>query len=470
MKRIVIQMIAVVALSALQTKGETTVYFSDSFDRANRANLNASSSGKSGILGALDWSVNNIPGTATVDINGYALRINESTSSGGAIVWPDHNFTEPTGEFWVSTVIGYTSSGGNGRTAGFGIGQTLADLTGATFGYPTSAGSPPADVYVSYDNIGTDKNIYIVTNRSVAATIPLVASLPDTLSAHFTFDDMNAGSALNYEVFLDGVSIYSGSTVWSGTDENYISLMANTTLDSKFSRFVVSDDIVLFSDDMERFTATGVAPSAGAYAEYRYNSMATVRDEGTATPFGTDNQYIEVKDDDINVGVSFMSQEFPETRAALSTYSFDFYEPSTGGGSGILVGYSRLYHNLATAYARISLRLTDGTVGQLSTGSGTYDLDTAYRLTMIFNDTDNTVDYEYGSIAPQVADIWLQKLDGTNPKLIGTRSAANSRAHYSVGFITFKSDLQDIYVDNIDFSMGAILTFPPPRGTVLKIM
>ena len=37
-------------------------------------------------------------------------------------------------------------------------------------------------------------------------------------------NDFNAGSTLDYEVFLDGASIVTGSTVWSGTNENYLSL------------------------------------------------------------------------------------------------------------------------------------------------------------------------------------------------------------------------------------------------------
>lgn len=212
------------------------VLFADNFDRSDSSDLNASTDGKSGALGALEWSSGNTQ--STVDINDNALRTNNDDSDGsdGGWAWVDHNFTG-LGEFTVSVDLSQ-NSGGDGRVAGIRIGQALTDLENQING---STGDSSADVAVYYDNIGGSRGLRIFEGADeLDFAFPNAAGGFDNLSVTFTFADMNAGTALDYEVFFNGESVMSDSTTWSGTDENYISLQSNSTGNTFFDNFSVS--------------------------------------------------------------------------------------------------------------------------------------------------------------------------------------------------------------------------------------
>ena len=190
-----------------------TLLFLDTFNRPNSTTtdgtgLNESPDGKSGSLGALTWTGTTALFTATgniVDINSNTLRMDATGSSGadgGFAYISDHNFTDAgiksAGTFTVSVDIASTSSSGDSRVIGFGVGSSLAELAAVSSASPTSN---PADVYFIYDNIGAAQGLRVFHNGA-PQTGGLVAfptgtpSLPDTLSGTFTFTDMNAGTTL----------------------------------------------------------------------------------------------------------------------------------------------------------------------------------------------------------------------------------------------------------------------------------
>ena len=257
-----------------------TVLFLDTFNRANSTNLNAVADGKSGTLGALNWTgVTTLNGATTniLDINSNRLRSDPTGTNGndGNLAWVDSNFIDASiksaGAFTVSVDIPSGGSSGDGRHIGFGIGSSLTELGAVTLASPTAN---PSDVFFYYDNIGTTKGWRVVHNKVQQGTglspLPTGAdTLPVTLSGKFTFADMNAGTTLNYEFFIDGVSVVTGSTTWSGTDENYICLQTNYTLASTFDNFKVSIPApptlvsTVPADD-----ATGVAPDATLTATF----------------------------------------------------------------------------------------------------------------------------------------------------------------------------------------------------------
>ncbi len=229
-----------------------TLLFLDTFNRPNSTDLNASTAGKSGSLGALTWTgVTTLFGATSniVDINNNRLRMDPVASNGadGCLAYiSDHNFTDASiktaGSFTVSVDIPTGSSSGDGRHMGFGIGSSLAELVAVTSASPTAN---PSDVYFAYDIIGTTKGFRVYHNGAGQGTglsaFPAgTGVLPDTITGKFTFVDMNAGTTLNYEFFIDGISVVTGSTVWSGTDENYICLESNYTNASTFDNFQVS--------------------------------------------------------------------------------------------------------------------------------------------------------------------------------------------------------------------------------------
>ncbi|MFN3167174.1 MAG: PEP-CTERM sorting domain-containing protein [Phycisphaeraceae bacterium] len=221
------------AMVAGHAQAQTTL-FRDTFSRPADTDLNASNAGKSGSLGTLDWVEINIDGEAETDgSNRLKLESNASAGDKGVVVYPDANFNGLT-SFEIEMRILNGSSGGNGRFLGMSVGQSKAELDAI-------AGADPArsvgDFYIGYDNIGTDRGLNIRHNGANQTTINATTiagfGYPDTLTVKFTFDDMNAGTTLNYEVLFEGitgdpaVSVYTGSTTWSGTDENYIALSSN---------------------------------------------------------------------------------------------------------------------------------------------------------------------------------------------------------------------------------------------------
>ncbi len=268
------------ALAAAPLRADTLLFL-DTFDRANCTNLNASPDGKSGSLGALTWTgVTTLNGATTniVDISSKRLRMDPVPTGGtdGCLAYiNDHNFIDAsiktTGSFTVSVDIPSGSSSGDGRHIGFGIGSSLADLGAVTSASPAAN---PSDVYFYYDNIGASKGWRVVHHKvqqgSGLAALPSGTDiLPVTFSGEFTFADMNAGTTLNYEFFIDGISVVTGSTVWSGTDENYLCLESNYTGAVTFDNFqvAISSAPVLSATDPAD-DATGVAPDSNLVATF----------------------------------------------------------------------------------------------------------------------------------------------------------------------------------------------------------
>lgn len=243
---------------------DPTLLFADNFNRPNSSDLNAKTAGQSGILAPLTWSTGTLE--STIDILNNSLRINNDDGDGndGSWAWLEHNFTGLT-TFTVTMDITQQSSGGNGRYVGFRIGQSLADISGeATAALSGNA----ADVGVYLDTVGATRGIQVWEgSTSLGYVTGNVANLtPGVLSATFTFADMNAGTTLDYEVFLDGVSQHTGSTTWSGTDENYISLQSNSTNNTLIDSFEVRSD-----GTVEQELMLSIA-SSGGLLDFSWNS------------------------------------------------------------------------------------------------------------------------------------------------------------------------------------------------------
>lgn len=259
--------------------------FADSFNRANSSitdgsALNESAAGKSGPLGALTWTgrTSLLATGNIVDINSNRLRmdaVDTNGNNGGLAYISDHNFIDASiksaGTFKVSIDISSVASVGDGRYLGFGIGQSLAELDALASAAPTSY---PSDVYIGYDNIGATRGIAVFHNGT-NVTSPLLAfpvgtpSLPDTLSAVFTFADMNVGTQLNYAIFLDGSPVGTGSTTWGATDQNYISVTSTYSNPSTFDNFLVTvpgPPVIVSTAPADN--ATDAIPSANLVATF----------------------------------------------------------------------------------------------------------------------------------------------------------------------------------------------------------
>lgn len=228
------------AVAAASPATASVTLFADTFDRPDNTDLNATTTGKSGTLGALSWVEKKSSGEPQIISNN--LRLGETGAGGGgySLAYADHNFTDAVittgGEFTVSIVLpGSIASGGNTRLTGFMVGNSKAEIDGWATSSPTDA-AWTSDFFFGYDptNPGLAVGSYIFDgNTQVFYSNTNYSAAGATLSVRFHgIDDFNAGSTVNYQAFINGGSpVSSGSFTWSGTNENYIALYSNYTLD-----------------------------------------------------------------------------------------------------------------------------------------------------------------------------------------------------------------------------------------------
>ena len=251
--------LAAAVLSAGEAQALDTL-LRDTFDRgaANLGtDLNLTNGGKSGTYSTTPWVEVNKNGDASIDDTGSLRRLvldaTGSAGTDGSLVYPDVNFTGLS-SFQVEFRVLTGSSNGSARQVGFSVGSSkleLDNITGAN--NPTNNG----DCYVGGDDIGgtpsSDWNINIrqgTTSKktlSHAAITALVADfgMPDTITAYFTFSDMNAGSDLNYDLHVNGISVTTGTHTWSGTDENYIAFSSNYTGAARLSYIDIKGEVAV---------------------------------------------------------------------------------------------------------------------------------------------------------------------------------------------------------------------------------
>jgi hypothetical protein len=207
------------------------VLFADNFNRPNHTDLNASTIGKSGSLGALDWIEVSSGGAVDPEISSEALILGEpgGAADGWSIAYLNHNLIDSEladkGDFTVKVDFAGISSGGGTRFSGIAVGHSKSEVDGWSGSSPTGFSS---DFFFGYDNMGTREIKVFVNggNEDYQQSINLDSGAE--LSVRFSgINDFNASSTINYEAFVNGNSVKTGSFSWSGTDENYIALYSN---------------------------------------------------------------------------------------------------------------------------------------------------------------------------------------------------------------------------------------------------
>lgn len=244
------------------------VLFSDTFNRTDSVaqdgtDLNTSGAGKQGLLAPLEWrgQTTRTPSEGVLRILNEQLNIDiigSADGNNGGVAWVDNNFTGLS-ELTVSIDIASTSSAGDGRNPGFGIGQSLAEISGLT---NSSGPASVADVYVAWDQIGATRGVAIYHNGVLQQQPNPGGNAPLTMSASFTFADMETGTPINYEVFINGASVTTGTSAWSGTNENYISVQSNTSNPTAFDNFVVTGSLITGNTDDDYLAWSAGFPGA----------------------------------------------------------------------------------------------------------------------------------------------------------------------------------------------------------------
>ncbi len=252
------------ASSLLHSAAAGVVLFEDTFDRDDSRNIDAT------LTGITDHTGSALPADGVysqpwLDPNNgppaYGVQDGASTNGGGAQVlshqlqlavgsgtsnaYINHNFVNASilsaGGFSVTIdVTGYNQAARQ-QGGGFAVGMSAAEAATAADPWETTTptmvaawtndpyGFLGAPVGPDPTNVVSDFWIGIRGNNSLAwgsntGTVQGVANLgfkTGTISVDFTMTDFNAGSTVNYEVFLNDVSRGTGSFTWSDTDANY---------------------------------------------------------------------------------------------------------------------------------------------------------------------------------------------------------------------------------------------------------
>lgn len=265
-------------LSLLHASALGAVVFADSFDRPDNRNIDAV------LTGITNNTLDALPADAVytqpwLDPNNraptYGVQDGDATNGGGAQIltnqlqlavgagtsnaFGNHNFTDAgllgAGGFTVSLDVTGFAQTGYQQGGAFAIGMSLAEANSAqdafnlTPGRMTGAFNDASTIGAAVPGVVvSDFWLALRGNNSLAwggsggnvMGITGLAGKTGTISATFLFSDFNAGSTVNYEIFLNSVSRGTGSFTWSGTGENYIGLDARDSSGVSLNNFNVS--------------------------------------------------------------------------------------------------------------------------------------------------------------------------------------------------------------------------------------
>lgn len=233
---------AMALLLGTATVQAQNILFADSFDRPDSTDLNTPATGKSGSLGALDWvQVSNQQGHGIVA--NQLLGGDDLAGGGWDFTYVDHNFNDAAislgGSFSVSVdLIAFTGSAGATRFMGIAVGHSKSEADAWSNNNPANFDS---DFFIGIDQTGLRRLVAYENGVPKPDVLFDIGDGGQTLRVDFTnVSNFNAGTTINYEAFIDDVSVESGTFDWSGTNENYLGLYSNVSGNgSIFDNFVV---------------------------------------------------------------------------------------------------------------------------------------------------------------------------------------------------------------------------------------
>lgn len=222
---------------------EALIY--DTFNRDDNEDLNASTDGQSGLLAPASYTTQTYSDVEFGIINDQ-ISIDGPATSGeyGALFYINNinfssNVIDPN--YWFSIeidIINYRTAG-SARYMGVGIGQSLQELLGQVGVDPTNS---LADLFVGYRNTTGALEIYKngILDSEESRTSG-ISKPPTTMRIECDPNGFRNGQSVQYRIYFgESLSPFtSGSFLWSGTDENYISLSSNLSKESIFDNLVV---------------------------------------------------------------------------------------------------------------------------------------------------------------------------------------------------------------------------------------
>ncbi len=359
MKKVLLFLLLVGMVSLAQAGATSTVLFSDSYDRADATDIDASSTGMSGTLSPLayDEAFEGSGNATSIQILSNELDI--AVGVGMSSLYLEHNFTDTaitdTDGFSVSLdVVAITSADDQlNRFGGFGVGNTLAEAQAAADCYDSPATSFRPAVHLAgtavsdfYVDLALDQNLRLWSNGTVLNTIN-VGAASGTISVDFLVPDFNAGSEVTAVVYFDGVMQDVQTFTWDNASANYIGISGRTAgagvfLDNLEIATIYNDHAELVSPAEPPY----LVPAAGGTLDLQW----TKGKDASGNPNADINyHYVHVTDQiidgDPNFAASTADHYTVEDPATSQTITVDYDQikywrvdesvPVTGGDSGM---------------------------------------------------------------------------------------------------------------------------------------
>ncbi len=233
------------------------VFFTDSFNRANSSDVDASTNGMSGVLvtnGTLNaantWLEPVDAGTGLDSKSAVAAnQLQVAVGAGTSHIIVNHNFASelPAGSMSVSLNVQQINPGNDAtpehRYLGVGIGFSLAEGNANT----DRGLAREADLFVAVTqngliriNDGPEDARPVSNDVASNLTIPISGGsfTPGVLRVDLNFANPQAGTLVTYDVFFNGADVLTGtrSFVWSDTGELRVGI------DGRASGSTVGDD------------------------------------------------------------------------------------------------------------------------------------------------------------------------------------------------------------------------------------
>lgn len=232
----------VVCMALLCLSGvKADVFFSDSFDRTDNTDIDASSTGMSGTLSPLAyqevWEGSGDPTSIQIVSN----QLNVAVGSGMSSLFLDHNFIDTA----ILTADGFsvsldvvsinTADDPANRFGGFGVGNTLAEAQAAQDSFDslvpfrpnTARAGTGIGVSDFYADLALDGSLRLWSNGNLLNTIS-VGAASGTITVNFYMSDFNAGSPVTAIVYFNGIQTDIQSFTWDNTNANYIGISGRT--------------------------------------------------------------------------------------------------------------------------------------------------------------------------------------------------------------------------------------------------
>ena len=221
---------------------QADVFFSDTFNRTDNTDIDASSAGMSGTLLPMIYQEVYEGSGAASSIQILSNQLNVAVGAGMSSLFLDHNFTDgailDADGFSISldVVTITTADDPANRFGGFGVGNTQAEALAAADSFDSTAPFRPntsranmgygvSDFYV---DLALDQNLRLWSNGTLLNTIN-VGAAAGTIRVDFFVSDFNAGSQVTAVVYFNGIQQDIRTFAWDNTDANYIGISGRTT-------------------------------------------------------------------------------------------------------------------------------------------------------------------------------------------------------------------------------------------------